>query len=117
MSSSVKKNAITLTRGDTLRVKVDIFRDGESYQPVEGESVRFALKHPQMNQDASDYTDVEPLVLKEVPIDTMVLQLDPEDTKELGFGSYVYDMEITFEDGTVDTFIPASTFKLTAEVH
>ena len=117
MSSIIKKNSITLTRGDTLRVKVTIEKDGIEYLPVLGDSVRFALKHPTKTPDGGEYTDKDPLILKSIPIDTMILTLDPEDTKELLFGQYVYDLEITFEDGTVDTFITAAPFRLTEEVH
>lgn len=117
MSSSIKKNKITLTRGDTLRVKVNMFKDEEPYIPEVGDRVRFALKHPDMLPDGSEYKDVDPLILKDIPIDDMILELEPSDTKSLSFGSYNYDIEITFADGTVDTFITAADFILTKEVH
>jgi hypothetical protein len=47
----------------------------------------------------------------------MILELDPEDTKPLPFGSYTYDIEITFANGIVDTFICEARFILTPEVH
>lgn len=107
---------IFLTRGDTLRVKVSIEKDGESYTPVGGDVVRFALKHATLNADKSDFSDKYPLINKVIPNDTMVLELEPSDTKSLGFGLYKYDIQITFEDGTVDTFITDAQFKLTKEV-
>ena len=117
MSSSVKKNKITLTRGDTLRVKVNIIKNEELYIPEDGDRVRFALKHPELLPDGSDYKDVDPIITKDIPINTMILELQPLDTKGLAFGKYVYDVEITFADGTVDTFITASPFVLSEEVH
>lgn len=117
MSSSIKGNSITLTRGDTLRLLVSMSKDGEPYIPDEEDRVRFALKHRDMVADKSDYKDENPLILKNIPIDTMILTLDPADTKELGFGKYVYDIEITFSDGTVDTFITAAPFIISEEVH
>ena len=116
MSYSINGNTITLTRGDTLRVLIEIEVDGEVYTPQNGDSVRFALKHKTMNSDSSEFTDEEPLILKDIPIDTMILQLDPSDTKNLGFGKYVYDVQITFADGTVCTFITKAPFKVTEEV-
>lgn len=117
MSTAVKKNnTIVHTRGDTLRLKVEIEKDGEAYTPQSGDEIRFALKHQTMNSDDSEYTDPEPLIEKVIPSDTQVLELDPADTKPLGFGDYAYDIQITFEDGTVDTFITASLFQLTEEV-
>ena len=99
-----------MTRGDTLKVTIDLTQDGEPYIPVEGDVIRFAVKK-------GEFVDVEPRILREVPIDTMTLVLDPEDTKDMEFGTYVYDMEITFADGTVDTFITESKFRLKPEVH
>lgn len=117
MSSSIDGNAITLTRGDTLLLKVTITRDGEEYTPTSSDKVRFALKHKELKDDKSDFVDDEPLILKDIPTDTMLLQLDPEDTKDKAFGRYVYDIEITLPDGYVDTFITKAPFKLTEEVH
>ena len=116
MAYNVKGNVITLTRGDSLFVKVDIYYNGEAYQPEEGDVVRFALKHKSMTSDKGNYTDSTPIFTKTIPNDTLILQIDPLDTKALPFGDYVYDVQITFADGTVDTFITASTFRLTPEV-
>lgn len=119
MSHSISGNKITLTRGDTLRLNVEIMKDGEAYKPVAGDSVRFALKRKDMvrSDGYSEFADETPLILKEVPIDTMILTIEPSDTKDLGFGKYAYDIEITFADGTVDTFIANAELSLTAEVH
>ena len=81
------------------------------------DSIRFAVKHKSMLGDKSDYTDIDPLINIQIPTDTLILTIEPEDTKDLGFGKYVYDVEITFSDGTVDTFITASPFILSEEVH
>lgn len=116
MSSIIKGTTITLTRGDTLRVKININVDDEEYTPVAGDSVRFAVKHPQMNSKKTAYKDAQPLLIKTIPIETMILELQPSDTKSLDFGTYVYDIQITFADGTTDTFITQATFKLTPEV-
>ena len=43
--------------------------------------------------------DEKPLVVKDIPSDTMLLVLEPEDTKTLPFGKYVYDIQITYADG------------------
>ena len=111
----VNGNKITMTRGDTLRLKVGIAVDNEEYTPNENDIVRFALKHSALNAAQTDYADTEPLVLKTIPNETLILELEPTDTKALGFGKYDYDIQITFEDGTVDTFI-SDTLKLTKEV-
>lgn len=103
-------NGITLTRGDTFRAYVNITdSDGNPYAPQKGDRIRFALKKNVM--------DLEPLILKEIPIDTLILHLKPEDTKELAFGSYIYDIELTKANGDVDTFITTSKLKISEEVH
>lgn len=112
----VEGNTITMTRGDTLILQVGINQGDEPYTPVEGDKVRFALKG-QLNSRGTAYKDSEPLILKNIPIDTMLLTLDPEDTKHLPFGEYNYDIEITFDNGVVDTFITASPFIIDPEVH
>lgn len=115
MSVSVDGNKITMTRGDTLRVKVGIVVDGEEYSPQEFDVVRFAMKHSKLNLSQTEYADQEPLILKTIPNDSLILELFPSDTKGLGFGQYDYDVQITFSDGTVDTFI-SDKLKLTKEV-
>ena len=116
MSVEIKGNKITMTRGDTLRVAVGMTRDGEPYTPVEGDTVRFAMKNKRMTAGGKEFYDTEPLILKPIPIDEMILELEPNDTKPYGFGEYAYDVQITFADGTVDTFIQNSPFVLAPEV-
>lgn len=109
MSQKVKGNTIIMTRGDTLKVKVNLSnKDGTPYTPQEGDTIRFACKQ--------DYGEYPLLIRKEVPTDTMLLKLEPSDTKELSFGDYVYDIEITFANGDVDTFVDRGTLRLTEEV-
>ena len=106
----VEGTTITMTRGDTARISVFITdAEGEPYDPGEQDVVRFAMK--------KDYKDEQPLILINIPVDTMELVINPEDTKNLAFSSYVYDIELTKEDGTVDTFIDRAKIKITEEVH
>lgn len=103
-------NNITLTRGDTFKANVDLFnRDGTAYTPEQGDAIRFALK--------KDYGDAEPILNISIPNDTRLLHIEPNDTKTLPFGNYVYDIEITKADGTVDTFIAEAVFNIAPEVH
>lgn len=96
---SIYGTKINLTRGDTFLADLEIKweKDNVPYTPSSGDVIRFALKR--------DYYDDEPLILKTIDPNDMVLRLDPSDTKDLPFGNYVYDIEITMEDGYVDTFI------------
>ena len=103
----INKTTIELTRGDTLRVELELTRDGEAYELQDGDSIRFALKR--------HYYDEEPLIVKSIG-DDLLLELEPQDTKDLSFGDYVYDIEMTYSDGTVDTFIAESRFTIRNEV-
>lgn len=109
MSYSVKKTTITLTRGDTCKIQVSITNPGGTpYELQENDIVKFAMK--------KSYNDEEALIVKTIPNDTLILTLNPDDTKDLAFGSYVYDIELTKETGEVDTFITKAELKLTEEV-
>jgi len=106
----IEKNDITLTRGDTLYVQINLTKDGEPYVPQEGDTIRFAMKKSYKDPDS------EVLINKQVPIDTLMLEIDPEDTKSLAMSrTYLYDLELTTSIGEVYTFI-AGKFKLTEEV-
>lgn len=97
---------IKLTRGDSFYAQVIMERrDDDPYVPVEGDAVRFAIKRDLLTPDGGNFLDCEPLLTKTIPIDTLVLTLDPNDTKALTFGRYAYDIEITYASGGVDTFI------------
>lgn len=109
MSYSVSGTTITLTRGDTFKAQISITdRNGNPYVPKDGDKVRFAMK--------ATYSDPEPLVNIDIPIDTLILVIQPEDTHGLPFGNYVYDIQLTKENGEVDTFITTSKLKLTEEI-
>ncbi len=110
MSFSISGTTITLTRGDTFEADVSISNpDGTVYLPNEGDSIRFAMK--------ALYSDPEPLLVKDIPIDTMRLTLNPDDTAGLSFGKYVYDIQLTKVSGEVDTFIPKAIIRITEEVY
>lgn len=100
---------ITLTRGDTLIINLSLTKDRETFTPEEGSSIRFAMKRR--------YTDADSTALvKEIPIDTLTLEIEPDDTKNLDMKkTYVYDIEYTDPDGHVDTFI-SGEFYLAEEV-
>ena len=109
MSYSITGTTITLTRGDTFEALVSATtKDGMQFTPCEGDALRFALKE--------NYSDAAPLIVKDIPISTMMLVLNPEDTKRLNFGKYVYDIQLTKANGKVDTFISKAILKLSEEV-
>ena len=109
MSYNISGTNITLTRGDTFQALIELTGPSDNpYIPSAGDVIRFAAK--------KSYNDEEPSILKDIPIDTMTLTLNPADTKNLEFTTYVYDIQITKATGEVDTFIKGK-LKLTEEVY
>lgn len=111
MSVVINGTTISMTRGDTLKVIVGIKNpDGSDYTPIEGDSIRFAVKEY--------FSQSSPVIVKVIPIDTMLLWLEPDDTKNLKMPKkYVYDIELTHANGDVDTFISRAELNITEEVH
>ena len=116
MSYKITGTKIELTRGDSFYCLIMISKDGSPYEPQEGDVIRFAMKKGTMTSLKDSYISRTPLILKTIPNDTLVLSIEPDDTKNLKFGQYVYDIEITFANGDVDTFINNAVFELLPEV-
>lgn len=105
----IKGTEIIMTRGDTFKATLTIQDSyGDIYVPQEGDVIRFAMK--------KRYSDKSVLISKIINNDTLELKLDPKDTKSLPFGNYVYDVELTYANGDVDTFIAGGNLYLKEEV-
>ena len=102
---------ITLTRGDSLPLQLtNLKKNGTAYTPDPEDVIRFAMKRKYKDPDE----DV--VLVKEISPDTLILNIDPEDTKELPMGkSFVYDIQITDKYGFVATFIEGN-FTIGSEV-
>lgn len=102
-------NSIRLTRGDTARILVPITNDltGSTYELAEADKLVLTIKKKE--------TDSQPLIQK-VLTGSNSFHILPSDTKELSFGKYVYDVELTTEAGDVYTVIEPTTFELLKEV-
>lgn len=110
MSASVNGDNISLTRGDSLIVNVQIVKNNEPYTPEEGDTIRFALNKDKTGKD-------EPIIYKNIDPSTLQLIINPEDTKDLEYKTYYYDIQLTTVDGFVDTFIGPAKFRITEEVY
>ena len=102
---------ISLTRGDTGIFKLDLVdEEGLPFTPSSLDSLRFAMS----KKYGSNREEV--LILKDIPFDTLLIQIDPEDTKSLDFSKYKYDIEYTDAAGHVTTVLMAE-FNVTKEVY
>lgn len=110
MAWSIDENdTITLTRGDSFACQFPYFLNDseEPYELQEGDKVRFAVK--------AEWDDMAPVINK--PMSGYNLKLEPQDTKLLEFGKYWYDVEITFANGDVLTYITKKRLILDKEAH
>ena len=108
--TEVKGNKINHTRGDTLPLQFAIYvkATGEPYEPVEGDTCRFAISVGYKEDD-----DYELILEKNVPMDTLTITLSSAET-QIPYDTYNYDVQITHLDGTVETFI-SSKITITGE--
>ena len=107
----ISGTTLYLTRGDTLSTTLVLrYADGTPYEPVEGDTIRFACKE--------NYDDEECLIEKNIPIDTMNLVIEPSDTAGLEQPmTLVYDIELSTIGGYVMTVINKGKLNITEEVH
>lgn len=105
---------IRLTRGDTARFVVDIAMldidgnaTGDSYIPTSEDTLTFTVKRS---------ANLEEYLLQKTIKGATSFLIEPEDTKDLRFGSYVYDVELKLANGEVYTVVEESTFELKREV-
>lgn len=102
-------NNIKLTRGDTAIIDIEITNaDGEPYIMRNFDSLIFTVKRM--------YNDSAEVIRKE--LQTPVLTLTSNDTKNLSFGKYRFDIYIyNSETHNLDTFIYEKIFEVAEEVH
>lgn len=87
---AVFNNMKELTRGDTGMYSITLYDgEGNEYIPAEGEVLTFYL----MKKDCDDLT--EAILVKDIPVETMQLELEPSDTRDLATSTYSYRIRIT----------------------
>ena len=82
-------NMKELTRGDTGMYSVTLYDlEGNEYVPGGGETLTFYL----LKKNCDDLT--EALLVKDIPISTMQLELEPQDTIDLQTTTYSYRIRL-----------------------
>lgn len=103
---------IKMTRGDTFVRTIILEKNGEKYIPKENDVIRFAMS--KVYKGKSGY---ELLVEKTIDNKTLEWVIESEDTEQLPYGKYLYDLQITYGDtGYIETFADKKTITLTEEV-
>lgn len=110
---------IFITRGDTAYITVNVYApDGSEYVLQEGDKLWFAVKRKTTDKDylispKELSIGINPSTGKQ----EAVLSIFPQETKNLDFGSFVYDVSlVNTAKNFVNTIIEPSSFTITEEV-
>lgn len=98
-------NSMEIIRGDSGIFTIELIDEqGEPYELQPGDTVFFTVKENTKSDDA--------LIQK----NTFLVEIEPEDTEELEYGDYVYDIQFVYSTGFIDTIIPPTLFRIKEEV-
>lgn len=102
-------NTIRLTRGDTARLSVDVtnFPSGEEYVITDSDTLTLTIKKRE--------SDTQHLVQKVIRGQNC-FHIEPSDTKDMVFGKYRYDVQLSTSSGDIYTIIEPSNFEILKEV-
>lgn len=104
---TVQNNNISLIRGDSGAFAISVTEtDGNAVALTDGDVLTFTLRR----------TPRSPTIVLQKTITDGTLTINPSDTQDMPFGSYVYDVELKRADGYTDTIIPPHEFLLLEEV-
>ena len=108
----IQGSSISMTRGDSEAIKVTV-KDtlGNVIPLVTGDTIYFTVR-----KNILDPTKVIEKIITEFDDGQALITIRPQDTNNLRFTAYVYDIQLTKENGTVKTIIPPSRFLITGEV-
>lgn len=105
ITPGVKGPTITLTRGDYASFHIDIFDQAqEKYEPLEDDLISFTVKRNTRTKEA---------IIRKEGVD---IEIFPFETKDVNYGTYSYDVQLTSAEGHVDTFIGPADFVISEEV-
>lgn len=106
MFKIINGSTIHITRGDTAYMTLDLYDSTGKYILRDTDIVQLTVKE---NIDDNVFLFQKRLVEGQFKIESV-------DTKQLAFGNYIYDVQIIFENGDVNTVIEPSVFKICGEV-
>ena len=108
----VSGTSLKMTRGDTGAIRV-IVSDaaGEIVPLVDGDMIEMTVRESLISSEKTMYKKVTEFVNGEA-----LITIHPEDTANLKFKTYVYDIQLTRANGQVQTIIKPSQFEVSSEV-
>jgi len=102
-------NTIQITRSDTAYFSLTLYSDinkKEKYELQEGDCIKFTVKKNVREKE---------ILIEKISYKNSI-KIESTDTKEMNFGKYVYDMQIIFANGDINTVIEPSIFEVRGEV-
>lgn len=106
MALMVIDDNISLTRGDSATFSLNIVRNDGSVYDFSDDTVVFTVK-----KNTQTTT-----ILFQKTFFSGEIDITPEDTSELAYGVYKYDVQVTTQAGKVYTVIPPHDFEVAQEV-
>ena len=104
MLKTFEDNTVHLTRGDSAGLEVPLVNEqGKTYVMAENDTLTLRMKR--------NLADAEPCLKKEIKGENTFF-FEPDDTKQLAFGLYVYNVRIITAEGKEYTVVEPSTFKI-----
>ena len=104
----ITDNEVRLTRGDNADIIVQIKDlNGDTYELQEGDKLLFTMKR-------NCKTDI--IVIQKDITSDQVISIEHDDTKDLDYGTYYFDIQCTLADGNVYTVIEPHPFIIEKEV-
>jgi hypothetical protein len=102
-----------MTRGDTETITLELYdQDDEQIELISGDKVYFTVKTSTQTSNIVFQKIVENFTEG----NEAVFDILPNDTKNLRYGDYVYDIQLTTVTGRVITVIAPSKFVIGSEV-
>ena len=103
---------ISMIRGDSESLTIRLYDESGDQVDFEfGDTVYFTVR----NALGDSETIMQKVIIGFLDGEA-IIEIEPSDTSDLYFKTYVYDIQWTKSDGQVKTIVPASDFKILAEV-
>lgn len=103
---------LSMIRGDSESIILSLKKDGNMIPFNQGDTVYFTVKQCYSTEKIT----LQKIITEFDEGGNCIIEIEPEDTKELSFRSYVYDIQLTDYNGKVTTIIPCSKFVIAEEV-
>lgn len=98
---NIEDKTIRLTRGDSCTINLSIeYQSGTPYEPLPTDNIIFTVK-PDVN---NDYYAIRKVFTNQH------IKLTKEDTINLNFGEYLYDIRLEGHNANYDTILDSGTF-------